>query len=265
MDILRRSYAPISTEAWAQIDDIARQALATSLSARRFVDVIGPLGLECASVALGRLSVPEEQSRTGVGYGVHQVLPLVETRIGFKLEQWELDNVGRGAKDIQLDSLVDAARKIAAFEENAIYHGFAPSGIVGIHSCVVGKPIKMPLDPTGCIDAVGEAQVALVRRGVEGNSALVASPKLWKLLARNTEGGTLKGLIQGQIGGPVVLSETVTDGLLVSLRGGDLELTIGQDLAIGYLNHDPKGISLYLTESFTFRVVAPEAIVAFAV
>lgn len=263
MDILRRTYAPVAVEAWAQIDDIARQALTANLSARRFVDVLGPLGLECASVTLGRLSVPKEQG--GVGFGVHQVLPLVESRIGFKLEQWELDNVGRGAKDIQLDSLVEAARKIAAFEESAIYHGFPPSGIVGIHASVKGDPIQMPLEPTGCIDAVAEAQVALVHRGIEGNSALVASPKLWKLLTRNTEGGTLKGLIQGQIGGPVVLSESVAGGLLVSLRGGDLELTIGQDLAIGYLNHDSKGVSLYLTESFAFRVISPEAVVAFTV
>ena len=264
MDILRRSYAPISAEAWTQIDEIARQALAASLSARRFVNVTGPLGMECASVALGRLQVPDGQSRTDVSYGIHQVLPLVESRIPFKLEQWELDNVGRGAKDIQLDALVAAARKIAAFEENAIYHGFAPAGIVGIHAAVTGQPIAIPASATGCIDAIGDAQVALVRRGIEGTCTLVASPKLWKLLARNTDGGTLRALIQAQIGGPVVLSECVTGGLLVSMRGGDLDLTIGQDLAIGYLNHDPKGVSLYLTESFTFRVIAPEALVAFS-
>ena len=263
MDILRRSYAPISAEAWTQIDDIARQALTASLSARRFVGVVGPLGMECASVALGRLSVPEGQSPTAVSYGVHQVLPLVETRIPFTMEQWELDNVGRGAKDIQLASLVAAGRQIAAFEEEAIYNGFAPANIVGIHACVTGTPMKMKMDPTGCIDAVGEAQMALVRRGIEGTAALVASPKLWKLLARNTEGGTLKTLIEGQIGGPVVLSESVHGALLVSQRGGDLELTVGQDLAIGYLSHDSHSITLYLTESFTFRVIAPEAIVAF--
>ena len=265
MDILRRSYAPITPEAWTQIDDIARQALAASLSARRFVGVVGPLGMECASIALGRLSVPEGQSPDAVNYGVHQVLPLVESRIPFRMEQWELDNVGRGAKDIQLASLVAAARKIAAFEEEAIYHGFAPACIVGIHACVTGTPIKMKLDASACIDAVAEAQVSLVRRGIEGVTALVASPKLWKLLARTTEGGTLKSLIEGQIGGPVVLSESVQGGLLVSQRGGDLELTVGQDLAIGYMNHDSRSITLYFTESFTFRVIAPEAIVAFSV
>ena len=109
------------------------------------------------------------------------------------------------------------------------------------------------------------AQVALLRRGIGGPCTLVASPKLWKLLVRTVEGGTLKAAIENQIGGPVVFSEAVKGGLLVSRRGGDLELTIGQDMAIGYLNHDTKGVSLYFTESFTFRVIAPEAMVAFKV
>lgn len=265
MDILRRSYAPIAADVWAEIDALARQALSASLSARRFVDVNGPLGIECASVALGRLELPEEKNRTGVNYGVHRVMPLVESRIIFTLEQWELDNVGRGAKDIQLDSLVSAARKIAAFEEDAIFNGFAPAGIAGLHASVEESPLAIPMDPTGCIDAIGEAQVALLRRGIGGPCALVASPKLWKLLVRTVEGGTLKAVIESQIGGPVIFSEAVKGGLLVSRRGGDLELTVGQDLAIGYLNHDTKGVSLYFTESFTFRVIAPEALVAFKV
>jgi uncharacterized linocin/CFP29 family protein len=50
-------------------------------------------------------------------------------------------------------------------------------------------------------------------------------------------------------------------GFLMSLRGGDFELTVGQDASIGYDHHDSKKVSLYLTDTFTFRVIGPEAVV----
>lgn len=37
--ILRRSLAPLTEKAWAEVDDQATQILKTQLSARRFVDL----------------------------------------------------------------------------------------------------------------------------------------------------------------------------------------------------------------------------------
>jgi uncharacterized linocin/CFP29 family protein len=47
--------------------------------------------------------------------------------------------------------------------------------------------------------------------------------------------------------------------VLLSTRGGDYELTVGQDLSIGYAVHDRTDVELYLTESFTFRVLEEKA------
>jgi uncharacterized linocin/CFP29 family protein len=47
--------------------------------------------------------------------------------------------------------------------------------------------------------------------------------------------------------------------VLLSTRGGDYELTVGQDLSIGYASHDRTTVELYLTESFTFRVLEDKA------
>ena len=38
--------------------------------------------------------------------------------------------------------------------------------------------------------------------------------------------------------------------------------TPGQDLSIGYSDHDASVVRLYLEESFSFRVVEPDAAVA---
>ncbi len=265
MDTLRRSLAPISPEAWKEIDGFARETLVPKLSARKFADVSGPKGMDFACVALGRLEVPKDQAASGVRYGIHMVQPLVEARVNFSLNQWELDNLMRGAKDIQFDSLADACNQLAMFEEDAIYNGFKPGSIQGIHAALEGAPIPMGLDVHQCIDAVTEAQAQLASSGIEGPAALVVSPTVWKFLARNTQGGTLRQLLQNQIEGPVIYSKTINGALLASLRGGDTELVLGQDIAIGYSHHDSKSIELYLTESFTFRVISPEALVGFKV
>jgi uncharacterized linocin/CFP29 family protein len=59
----------------------------------------------------------------------------------------------------------------------------------------------------------------------------------------------------------VLHSRVLKGGVVVSLRGGDVTLCVGQDAAIGYSAHDAARVSLYLVESFTFLVSSPEVIV----
>ena len=263
MDLLRRELAPISVQGWSEIDSMAKETLVANLSGRKFVDIDGPHGIGHACVTLGRLTIPKAQKGEKVGYGLHQVLPLVEARVNFSLETWELDNIERGAKDIQLDALVEACREIAMFEEKAVYGGFKPGEIVGLQDTVKGRELAFSLEMDAIVDAVSEGQTRMLRDGVEGAANLVVSAAIWKFLARTTPGGTLRSIIERQIGGQVIYSEFVKDALLVAGRGGDLELTVGQDLAIGYHSHTATEINLFATESFTFRVVAPEALIGF--
>ena len=49
---------------------------------------------------------------------------------------------------------------------------------------------------------------------------------------------------------------------MLSTRGGDYQLALGQDLSIGYLSHDATSVELYFQESMTFLVYTDEASVA---
>lgn len=265
MDLLRRELAPITPKAWGEIDAMAREALVANLSARKFVDLDGPHGIDHPCVNLGRLEVPAAQKPDAVRFGVHQVLPLVEARVSFVLKQWELDNIDRGARDIQLDALVDASRKMAGFEEDAVFKGFDAACIKGLHSEVAAPRIPLELDMDALVDAVSEGQAQLLRDGVEGSANLVVNPEVWKFLARSTPGGTLRSLLEKQLGGAVIYSNAVQGALLAAARGGDFELTLGQDFSIGYHHHTSDEIFLFMTESFTFRVITPEALVGFEV
>jgi uncharacterized linocin/CFP29 family protein len=47
--------------------------------------------------------------------------------------------------------------------------------------------------------------------------------------------------------------------LVISLRGGDFEQTVGQDFSIGYLDHNSERVRLYIEESFTFLILTEQA------
>jgi uncharacterized linocin/CFP29 family protein len=62
-------------------------------------------------------------------------------------------------------------------------------------------------------------------------------------------------------GGPIVWAPGLAGAVVVSLRGGDFLFESGQDLSIGYLDHDAEVVRLYLEQSFSFHVETPEAAV----
>jgi uncharacterized linocin/CFP29 family protein len=49
---------------------------------------------------------------------------------------------------------------------------------------------------------------------------------------------------------------------VLTTRGGDFGLYLGEDVSIGYLGHDDKTVRLYLQETFTFLLLTTEASVA---
>jgi uncharacterized linocin/CFP29 family protein len=261
MDILKRSLAPITDEAWAEINDQAKKTLYSTLTARKFVDVVGPKGWNYAASSLGRLNLPTNQPSSGVRYGIYQVQPLIEMRIPFELEIRELDNVIRGAKDIELQSLIEAAQKIALFEEKAIYDGFEEGNIIGIAESFKHKPISATDSPSGFLEAIFKGVTALTEASVSGPYALVVNPDIWAMMSGSTQGYPLRRRVEEIIGGEMIPCPSIRDAFLISLRGGDLELVIGQDFSIGYEAHDGQKVRLFLTESFTFRVLDPDVMV----
>ena len=53
------------------------------------------------------------------------------------------------------------------------------------------------------------------------------------------------------------------DGAVVlSQRGGDFELTVGEDFSIGYRSASEESVAFYLEESLAFAINTPEAAVA---
>lgn len=262
VDLLKRSVAPITDEAWQQIDDTAVRVLKASLTGRTLVDFSGPHGWKLAGVSTGRMDVGKEPGPNGAPWGVRRSLPLIEVRIPFTLNQWELDNASRGAKDIDLDALEEAARNIALFEETAIYRGFTGGQIEGILQNTSQPPVLLADNVAQYPDAVAQAIKQLRLSGVGGPYALVLGPATFANLMQSNQGGIPPWqLIRDVLEGPILMSPALTGGVVASTRGGDLELIVGQDHAIGYEDHSRKEVHLFITVSFTFRVLMSSAAV----
>ena len=264
MDMLKRHLAPISDAAWNLVDQQARKALAANLSARRIVDVSGPHGWDYAAVGTGRISVPEGQEKHEVRYGIHLVQPLVEARVSFELDLWELDNLVRGAQDVNLEALEEGARKIARFEEKALYEGFDEGCIRGLAKIGEAQTLDLALGKgKDLLLGLSRGVRLLEGSSIEGPYALVGGEKLHDALEAHSEGYPMRKRMERLVGDKVVFSPFFDGALLVSLRGGDLELVLGQDLSLGFESAKEGKVRLFFAESFTFRVHEPRAVVSF--
>ncbi len=60
----------------------------------------------------------------------------------------------------------------------------------------------------------------------------------------------------------IIWAPAIDGAFVLTTRGGDFELHIGQDVSIGYLSHTDDAVRLYLQETFTFLLLTSEAAVA---
>lgn len=263
MNILKKNLAPITEKAWDEIKTRTGEILAANLTARKFVDIDGPNGLEFGGISTGRLITPDHHDNTEVNYGIREFVPIVELRKPFELDLWELDNIERGAKDIDLAPLEKAVEEVALFEENAIYNGFPPSGIKGLQEASENETVSFPNNPNLFLKEVAKQIVNLKKQAVAGPYSLVLNAGQWLDMVKLSEGYPIQKQLKQILGGQVIISHFNQNSYLVSQQGGDFELAIGQDHTLGYDAHDTKKVKLYITVSFTFRVLSPEAIVVF--
>jgi len=263
MNNLHRELAPISDAAWAQIDEEATRTLKRYLAGRRVVDMPAPAGVGRAAVGTGHLHKITAPDR--VWARLRESKPLVELRVPFELARDAIDDVERGANDSDWQSAKDAAKKIAFAEDGAIFEGYAAAGIGGIRQGTSNPIMTLPTDVRDYPDAVAQALSQLRLVGVNGPYAVLLSADAYTALAETRDHGYpvlehVKRLVNDQI----IWAPAIVGAFVLTTRGGDFELTIGQDTAIGYSNHSDTAVHLYLQETFTFRLLTTEAAVALA-
>jgi uncharacterized linocin/CFP29 family protein len=262
MNNLHRKLAPISDAAWAQIEEETTRTLKVYLAGRRVVDVPSPGGIALPGVATGHLASITPPAE-GIVANQHEVKPLVELRVPFELSRQAIDDVERGAEDSNWQPAKDAAKTLAFAEDRAIFDGYRAANIQGVRE-VTSNPIKaLPDDIRDYPDALAQALSQLRLAGVNGPySVLLGASEYTGLAQTRDHGYPVLEHVKRIVDGNVILALAIDGAFVLTTRGGDFELTVGQDVSIGYLSHTDTIVRLYLQEAFTFRVLTSEASVA---
>src|SRR6266700_904526 len=199
MNNLHRELAPISTAAWAGLEQEARRTFKRHVAGRRVVDVPEPGGLELSAMTTGHL-----------------------------------------------DAVAPPADGV----------------IAGIRDSSSNPALSLPGEVREYPNAISQAVTALRLAGVAGPYTLALSADAYTAVSETVDYGyPIYDHIARVLDGEIIWAPAIDGAFLLSTRGGDFELRIGQDLSIGYLSHDATSIQLYFQESLTFLVYTSEAAV----
>jgi uncharacterized linocin/CFP29 family protein len=262
MNNLHRELAPVSEGAWAQIEEEASRTLKRYLAGRRVVDVQGPAGTMLSAIGTGHLRDIRPPA-PGVTARQREVKALVELRVPFELDRQAIDDVERGATDSDWQPVKDAARQIAYAEDGAIFEGYAAAGIVGIRQGTSNPVLTLPADARAYPDAIAQALSQLRLAGVNGPYCVLFGAEAYTALAETSDQGyPVLQHIKRLVDTDIVWAPAIPGAFVLTSRGGDFDLHIGQDVSIGYLSHTANAVRLYLQETFTFLLLTAEASVA---
>jgi uncharacterized linocin/CFP29 family protein len=259
MNNLHRGLAPISDAAWSQIEEETTRTVKRYLAGRRVVDVPPPGGIALPGVATGHvqsISAPGE----GISAGRREVKPLVELRVPFELSRQAIDDVERGSNDSDWQPAKVAAKTLAFAEDGAIFNGYREADIEGIREGSSNPIVTLPADVRDYPDAVAQALSQLRLVGVNGPySVLLGADEYTALAETRDHGYPVLEHVKRIVDGNLVWAPAIEGAFVLTTRGGDFELNIGQDVSIGYLSHTDSLVRLYLQETFVFRVLTGEA------
>jgi uncharacterized linocin/CFP29 family protein len=261
MNNLHRELAPISDAAWAEIEEETTRTLKRYLAGRRVVDVPAPGGVAFPAVATGHL-VSIAPPADGVIARQREVKALVELRVPFELTREAIDDVERGSDDSDWQPAKDAARKIAFAEDRAIFNGYREANIQGVREGTSNPITTLPADVRNYPDAIAHALSQLRLVGVNGPYSVLLGATAYTDLAETRDHGyPVLEHVKRIVDGDIIWAPAMEGACVLTTRGGDFELHIGQDVSIGYLTHTDAVVRLYLQETFTFRVLTSEAAV----
>ena len=114
-------------------------------------------------------------------------------------------------------------------------------------------------------DAISHALTGLRLAGVDGPYSVLLSAEVYTKVSETTEHGyPIREHLNRLVDGDIIWAPAIDGAFVLTTRGGDFDLQLGTDVAIGYLSHDAETVQLYLQETLTFLCYTAEASVCLA-
>jgi uncharacterized linocin/CFP29 family protein len=245
-DFFMRGDAPLSAEEWEKLDEIVIKAARQLLVGRRFVELVGPLGVGTEVVPVG----------TGES---RKQLDLQMIQEDFKLSWRDIEGNRAAGLPPDLGVAAKAGMDCACQEDKIVLGGLLKGAG---NSFTLGDWSV----PGNAFADVVKATEKLVQSNCFGPYAVVLSPALYTQTQRVVEGigrlesKLIKDVAQGGLFQTPVLGED--QGLVLSLGSFNFDLVVGQDLITAYMGNEGLDHLFRLLESIVLRVKRPGAICA---
>lgn len=269
MDYLARESADLSVELWNRIDDAVIGTARAHLTCRRFLKTYGPLGPGITTVAVDGVA-KDEVLEDGIGRIVGRTqleLPLFYE--DFTLFGRDLDLAARTGTPVDMAPAIAAAKKAARREDDLILNGnkaLGTDGLLTVKGSVKVKKGDWKVGENAFTD-VAAAVSQLAKNGYLGRYALVVAPDLFLDLQRlqpNTgmlEIDRIQKLVQD-----VYMTSVLDPGkaVLVCAEPEYLDVALGLDLSVGYLELADFNHTFRIMETPALRIKDPAAIAVLA-
>jgi uncharacterized linocin/CFP29 family protein len=274
-DILMREDAPLTSEEWQKLDHLVVEAASRNLSARRFLNLYGPLGAGVQIVHVDRfggltpadVGLDSEEASEPVELAEREYVPLTSIFKDFILRWDDISLARQNGADVDITPAAAAAAMIARAEDALLFHGQGKDpGLLKAKGRTTVPLGDWENTQGAALEAVLAGWSKLTGNGFSGEFVLVVSNNLYAKLHRvNGSTGTLeisqiRELVKDVVPSPALKAK---QAMLVANGPENVDIAVGQDVATAYLGPDGMDHVFRVFESLVLRIKRPGAICAF--
>ncbi len=269
MDYLARESAPFSAEMWAQIDETVMETLKKHLVCRRFLSLFGPLGAGTSVVSIDSSRKDENFQNGFASLSGRRIIELPQLYEDFTLLWRDIEESEKNGLPLDLSAAAAAAQKAAKREDNLILFGNKELGVEGLLTAANAFKLKRGdwKEGEAAFQDVARGIAHLSSNNLLGRYALVLSPDIYLDLQRIQPGINILELdrIAKLVDGRVYTTGTfgANKAVLVCAEPQYIDLAIGADFGVGYLELKDFNHSFRILETAALRIKEPNAIVNF--
>lgn len=173
------------------------------------------------------------------------------------------DDDGTERKIVRHNMPFGEVGKLAFVEDRTIFEGYSAASIEGIRSASSNPALTLPEDPREIPDVISQALSELRLAGVDGPYSVLLSADVYTKVSETSDHGyPIREHLNRLVDGDIIWAPAIDGAFVLTTRGGDFDLQLGTDVAIGYASHDTDTVRLYLQETLTFLCYTAEASVA---
>ena len=221
MNNLHRELAPVSSAAWAQIEEEAARTLKRHLAGRRVVDVNGPSGDACSAVGTGHLA---GDRGTAAGRPGPAAAGRPADRTPGAVPGGPGGRGRRGAGRAGLRLAAGQGRRPADRVRRGPGHlrGLPGGADPGHPAATSNPPMTLPADVLNYPEAIAEALRHLREAGVNGPYSVLLSADAYTAVSETRDHGyPIHEHIKRLISGEIIWAPAIEGAFVLTTRGGD--------------------------------------------